>query len=135
MATHKASCQCGSLVLEAIDDPDFVVACNCCACQKRTGSPFGAGAYFRKDIVTVRGSRESWARKADSGRQLENSFCPRCGTTLFWTLEMRPDHVGVPVGGFDTPPPTPIRVVWTEEQHDWVVFPEDWPTFPKGSPA
>lgn len=135
MATHKASCQCGSLVLEAVDDPEFVVACNCRACQKRSGSPFGAGAYFCKNIVTIRGDRQSWAREADSGRQLENSFCPHCGTTLFWTLEMRPNHVGIPIGDFDTLSPTPIRVVWTEEQHDWVTFPNEWPTYPKGSPA
>jgi hypothetical protein len=135
MAKHNATCQCGSLVLEAISDPDFVIACNCRACQKRSGSPFGVGTYFRKDVVTVGGEQQSWERAAESGRRLENIFCPRCGTTLFWTLDMRPDHIGVPGGQFDTPPPTPIRAIWTEEKHDWVTFPEDWPTFPKGSPA
>jgi len=135
MAKHNASCQCGSLVLEAISDPDFVVACNCRACQKRSGSPFGVGAYFRKDAVTVSGEQQSWQRVAESGRRLENAFCPNCGTTLFWNLEMRPDHIGVPVGQFDTQLPPPIRAIWTDEKHDWVTFPEDWPTFPKGSPA
>lgn len=135
MAVHKASCQCGSLFLETSDDPEFVIACNCRACQKRSGSPFGAAAYFRKSALTVQGDRQNWARLADSGKRLENVFCPLCGTTLFWTLEMRPDHIGVPVGGFDTPPPVPIRAIWTEEKHEWVEFPEEWPTFPKGSPT
>jgi len=135
MAEHKASCQCGALSVVASEDPDFVVACNCRACQKRTGSPFGVAAYFRLDTVTTAGDSGTWERTADSGRWLVNNFCSACGTNLFWTLEMRPDHMGVTVGNFDTPAPTPIRAIWTEEKHDWVAFPEDWPNYPKGSPS
>ena len=116
------------------DDPDLVIACNCRACQKRTGSPFGTGAYFQKGLMTVEGETKSWGRKADTGRALENFFCPTCGTNLYWTLEMRPNHVGVAYGAFDTKLPDPIRAIWMEEAHDWVGFPEDWPRFAKGTP-
>ena len=134
MTTHRASCQCGALGVSIECDPDFVIACNCRACQKRTGSPFGAGAYFRKDALVVSGPTGSWERTADSGRRLEYFFCPTCGTNLYWTLEMRPDHVGVGYGSFDTKIPDPVRIIWTEEQHAWVAFPEDVPHFPKGTP-
>ncbi|MDD9977587.1 MAG: GFA family protein [Boseongicola sp.] len=135
MTTHKASCQCGALVAEAVEAPDFVVACNCVACQKRTGSPFGAAAYFGKTVFNVTGEPKTWSRRAESGRKLENHFCETCGSTLYWTLEMRPDHVGVPIGNFDSDSPTPIRAIWMQEKHDWVSFPEDWPTYEKGSPS
>ncbi len=134
MASHRVSCQCGALVLEAIEDPDFVIACNCRACQKRSGSPFGAVAYFRKDKTNVTGERKTWARAADSGRLLENYFCPGCGSTVCWTLEMRPDHIGATLGNFDTPAPEPRRVVWLQEKSDWVTFPEHWEQFERGSP-
>ena len=85
--------------------------------------------------LAFEGASNTWARKAESGRALENHFCPVCGTNLYWTLEMRPEHIGVAYGCFTTPVPAPIRAIWTEEKHGWVSFPKDWPTFPKGSPA
>ena len=134
MTTHEASCQCKALKVTFDGDPDFVVACNCKACQKRTGAPFGTGAYFRKSQMKATGPAHSWSRLADTGRALENFFCPTCGTNLYWSLEMRPDHMGVAYGAFDTKLPDPVRAIWTEEQHDWVRFPDTWPTYPKGTP-
>ncbi|MDA8585789.1 GFA family protein [Rhodobacteraceae bacterium] len=134
MTTHNATCQCGTLQATFEGDPDFVIACNCKACQKRTGAAFGTGAYFRKTQMTVTGATSHWARTAETGRALENAFCPVCGTTLYWTLEMRPDHIGVAFGCFDTRLPEPARAIWTDEKHDWVSFPNNWPQFPKGTP-
>lgn len=135
MTKHHAQCQCGQLTVDADIDPDFVIVCNCKACQKRTGAPFGAGMYFLRDGLAIRGRSASWARRADSGRVLETHFCPDCGTSLYWTLEMRPDHMGVAYGCFETPVPEPMRAIWTGEKHDWVTLPENWPTFPTGSPG
>ncbi len=134
MSTHLASCQCGQLAAQFEGDPDFVIVCNCRACQKRTGAPFGTGAYFLKRNMSTTGPSKSWKRTADSGRALENFFCPNCGTNIYWTLEMRPDHVGVAFGSFETELPDPVRVIWTEEQHDWITFPDALPHFPKGTP-
>ncbi len=131
---HHASCQCGNLFISARSDPDFVIACNCKLCQRRSGSPFGAAGYFLKSDLTFTGTPKTWSRKAESGRNLTNHFCETCGTTLYWTLEMRPDHVGVAFGTFDTELPDPARVIWTENQHDWVSFPDDLPHFPKATP-
>ena len=36
----KASCQCGQLEVVVPGEPDIVTACNCLACQKRTGAVF-----------------------------------------------------------------------------------------------
>lgn len=131
---HRAECQCGALSVTSREDPDFVIACNCRACQRRTGSVFGVGGYFRKSGVAIAGESMTWARKADSGRQIVNHFCPRCGTTVFWSLEMRPEHYGVAAGCMATPLPEPARAIWTSEKHGWVSFPETWPTFEFGTP-
>ena len=135
MTKHHAQCQCGQLSASSDAEPDYVVACNCKACQLRTGAVFGAGLYFKKSDLTLKGKTSSWSRKADSGRDLENFFCPECGTTLYWSLEMRPDHMGVAYGAFHTDTPEPTRAIWTENQHDWVSFPEDWPTYSKAMPT
>ena len=135
MSRHSASCQCGSLTLNADADPDICIACNCRACQKRTGSAFATVAYIPKSAVSVAGETGSWARTAESGREVESFFCPSCGTTLYWTLDFRPDHVGVLIGTFDTPRPDPVRVVWAEKKRPWVQFPDDMECFAQGSPT
>ena len=42
----RATCQCGEATATALKAPDFVIACNCIACQRRTGGPIGVGGYF-----------------------------------------------------------------------------------------
>ena len=70
---HTAHCQCGQLRVEADDRPDYVTACNCRACQRRTGAAFGVGAYFRKDELRIDGDRRTTPAAADRSRP--SSWC------------------------------------------------------------
>ena len=135
MTKHHAECQCGQLTVDASADPDFSVVCNCRACQKRTGSPFGTGAYFRRADLAIGGESRAWSRRVEAGRVVTSHFCPKCGTSLYWTLDLRPDHMGVAYGCLDRPLPDPVRAIWTSEKHDWVLFPEAWPQYEGGSPS
>jgi len=130
-----ATCSCGRLRVTANGEPDVVVACSCIACQKRTGSPYGVGAYFSRDrIAPVEGEYKSHRRGTDSGRTFTTHFCPECGTSVFWELDMRPQHIGVAVGCFGDPQfPRPARAVWAESRHDWAVYPDDLPVFEKAA--
>jgi hypothetical protein len=121
--TRKARCCCGSLCLEASGDPAAVVVCHCSECQRRTGSPFGVGAYFERGQVRIEGPSTVYVRDGQDGRKLRMHFCPTCGTNLFWELDLLPDRIGVAVGGFVDPSfPAPARSVWEESRHDWVAF-------------
>ncbi len=128
---HVATCTCGQLQVTASGDPDVVVACSCFECQRRTGAPFGVGAYYQRASVTaVDGTHKSYTRETESGRTFTTSFCPECGTSVFWELDMRPDHMGIAVGCFADPQfPGPVRAVWAENRHHWVAFPDDLPLF------
>jgi hypothetical protein len=123
--TRTASCACGQLSLEVEGDPAFVASCNCLQCQKRTGSVFGVSSYFPQDQVQpARGERKTHRRSSDAGRMLEASFCPECGSTVFWRAEGFPDLVGVAVGCFADPEfPAPTVAVWATHKHAWVSFP------------
>ena len=133
--THEAACGCGQLRVTTTGDPDLVVACSCIACQRRTGSPFGVGAYFRKESVSVEGEAKVYTRVADSGLKVSIRFCPECGNSVYWFAALRPDHYGVAVGCFGEPGfAEPARVVWNESKHPWVSFPDDLPVFDRGSP-
>ncbi len=123
---HKAQCQCGQLVVEATADPDIVGVCNCIECQRRTGSAFAYAAMFRRDKVTISGVKKDWTRDTAAGRKLTNHFCPDCGTTVYWSPEMRPDHHGVAIGCLTTEVPQPTTAIYVSEKVSWLEFPEDW---------
>ena len=133
--THQATCQCGQLRVNTDGDPDIVMACSCLACQRRTGSPFGMGAYFRKEAASTEGEARVHSRVADSGLDVSIRFCPECGTSVYWTAELRPEHLGVAVGCFAEPGfVEPARVVWSESKHPWITFPDGVPEFTQGVP-
>ena len=130
-----ATCSCGQLRVTASGDPDVVVACSCFECQRRTGSPFGVSAYFQRQRVRWNdGAHKSYRRGTDSGQTFTTNFCPECGTSVFWELDMRPEHIGVAAGCFADPQfPGPGRAVWDENRHHWVEFPDDILVFEKAA--
>jgi len=128
-----AHCQCGALRASAGGEPDAVVACSCTACQRRTGSVFGVGAYFARSRVTFEGAAREYERKADSGRTVRSFFCPVCGTCLYWLAERDPERVGIAVGAFaDAAFPAPDRSVFDSRKHAWVEFGAAMPGFVHG---
>ncbi len=133
---HVAVCTCGNLRITAKGDPDVVIACNCTDCQRRTGSPFGVGAYYpRASIVSIEGKSVSFERQSDAGRALSYEFCADCGASVYWTLDMRPGHIGIAAGCFTEPDfVRPARAVWAKNQYHWVEFPDDLPVFPEAAP-
>ena len=64
---RTAHCVCGALTVEVTGDPKLVLICHCEDCQRRTGAPFGTGAYFRKKRVSVSGESTEYARASDIG--------------------------------------------------------------------
>ncbi len=48
---RTARCQCGALSATTACEPGSVVVCSCAECQRRSGSVFGANAYFKRDDI------------------------------------------------------------------------------------
>lgn len=121
MTARIASCSCAALRVETVGEPYAVSMCHCTACQRRTGAPFGVGAYFRNEQVRIAGDSHSWSRTGTSGGRLTNHFCPTCGSNVFWTTDYHPDGIGIGVGSFAQPDfPGPVRSVWEAHKHGWV---------------
>ena len=125
MSTHEAGCACGQLRLVCEGPPARVAMCHCLDCQRRTGSVFGVQAWFPRERVRQPvGKTTSFVRTADSGRIITFSFCPDCGSTVFWVAEQRPDLVAVAVGAFADPAFVPPRhSVWEGRRHPWAAMP------------
>ena len=98
-----ARCSCGALTLTLPEPSKLVVACHCLDCQRRTGAPFGVGAFYPVDAVAISGTPKEFTRDAASGRKVHFYFCPNCGSTVFWKPDILPPLIGVAVGGAGRP--------------------------------
>lgn len=123
--THRtASCSCGQLQAHVTSDPIRVSVCHCLACQRRTGSVFGAQARFASSSVTITGATKEYDRVGDEGSRTTFRFCPECGSTVFYTAEDLEGSIAIPVGAFADPKfPSPTFSVYEERMHSWVSMP------------
>ncbi|PIT02044.1 aldehyde-activating protein [Bradyrhizobium nitroreducens] len=116
-----ARCSCGALSLSLPGPSQLVVACHCLDCQRRTGAPFGVGAFYPAHAVTISGLSKEYVRTAASGGKVHNHFCPDCGATVYWQADNLPGMIGVAVGAIAQPDfPAPIRSVFEQSKHGWV---------------
>jgi len=131
--TRHAQCQCGSLQVDTDGEPDSVVVCNCTACQRRSGSPLGEGAYYARERLTFVGEVREFVRKTDAGNTFHAFFCPTCATSLYFFSSRDPNRVGIAVGAFADPSfPKPQRSVFEESKHAWIGLPADMEGFVRG---
>lgn len=125
MTVRRASCSCGQLQAATNQEPVRVSVCHCLACQRRTGSVFGAVAKFRSEAVTVSGKGTEYVRVGDEGPGATFRFCPVCGSTVYYTFNGTTEFVAIPVGAFADPAfPAPTFSVYEERMHSWVHMPE-----------
>ena len=123
---RSACCSCGQLQVTTTGDPARISVCHCLACQRRTGSAFGVQARFPRAAVTMSGRGTEYVRTADSGKTVTSTFCPECGSTVYYELEVVPGFVGIPVGGFADPCFTAPQIsIYEEHRHSWVTLSPD----------
>jgi hypothetical protein len=123
---RTASCSCGKLTARTRGEPIRISVCHCLACQRRTGSVFGAQARFPSDAVSIAGTSTEFVRVGDEGSSARFHFCPACGATVFYRLDAYPGVVAIPVGAFADPGfPAPRVSVYEERRHPWVEIPGD----------
>lgn len=132
----RARCQCGQISLTASDAEPAVVACHCIACQRRTGSPFGVLAYVPESAVTINRAGKRFERATDEGNTFESFFCQECGSTVYARSSKHPQFLGIAVGALADPEfPPPVRSVWEQTKHPWVIMPEGSQHVVKGRTA
>ena len=126
MTVRLASCSCTQLRAEVLGEPLGVSVCHCYACQRRTGSVFGAQARFPRESVAIRGNGTEFVRVGDEGGRFTFTFCAQCGSTVFYVEEGEEQYIAIPVGAFaDARFPPPRVSVYEERRHSWVSLPDD----------
>ena len=124
MSVRTASCSCGQLRAQVRAEPVRVSVCHCYACQRRTGSAFSAQARFPREAVDIEGNGKEFVRVGDEGGKVRFTFCPECGSTVYYVIEGNAEYVAIPVGAFaDSHFPAPTVSVYEERRHLWVDLP------------
>lgn len=78
---HHASCLCGEVQIEIIDDLPAPTACHCSLCRKQSGHHW-ASVELLRDQLSVTGSEHvQWYQASEKVRR---GFCKTCGSFLFF---------------------------------------------------
>ena len=133
---HEGGCSCGAVRYRVSRAPARTSVCHCRFCQRRTGSAFSLGVFFRdEDVEFVRGERKSYEHRSDETRRwLRLEFCTTCGNTVSWTVEALPGMRAIAGGTFDDPNWLELnRHVWTRSAQKWMHIPQGVEQFDEGS--
>ncbi len=124
----SGGCHCGAIRYEVDGDPKHVALCHCSDCRKSAGAPMVAWAAFAEDEFRVtKGAAKTHNSSGDSMR----SFCPDCGSGLYFTnATTLPGIVDIQSATLDDPdalaPQVHIQVVdrigWMTEAHSLPAF-------------
>jgi len=100
---HRAECACGQLSATCSGEPVRISVCHCLACKRRTGSAFSWNARWPRADVAIEGRASEFTRIGDEGGRVTNSFCPKCGTSVYYRIDAQPDVIAIPAGAFADP--------------------------------
>ena len=126
--TLTGGCHCGALRYSVAGEPQHVALCHCADCRKNAGAPMVAWAGFSEAQLTV---EQGELTTHNSSGAAMRSFCPRCGTGLFYrNAELLPGIVDVQSVTFDDPDALPPQVhVQVAESIGWMAGQDQLPRF------
>jgi len=108
-------------------EPKHVALCHCADCRKASGAPMVSWAAFADEELVVEGEVTT---RNSSGAAMR-SFCPVCGTGLFYrNEEMLPGIVDIQTVTLDDPEALPPQVhIQVAERPGWMKSQHDLPEF------
>ena len=94
------ACLCGAVTVIAAGPPTGVAACHCASCRRHTGAPVAVFADYNRDQISFPAAR---ATLYESTPGIRRGFCARCGSTISYQGDNRPNMIHLHVGIFDYP--------------------------------
>ena len=115
----EGGCQCGAVRYKVTGDPVYVALCHCADCRKSAGAPMVSWSAFAEgDVTVIAGEPRTFQSSENSTR----SFCPICGTGLFFrNPAVLPGLVDIQAATLDDPEAMPPQIhVQTVERLGWM---------------
>ena len=116
---QTGQCLCGTIQYDITGSPNWVAVCHCRDCQRSAGAPLVVWAMFPESSVRVIAGTP---KTVNSSGAAMRSFCPECGTGLFYrNAENLPGLIDVQAATLNNPSALPPTVqIQTAERQDWV---------------
>lgn len=117
-------CLCRAIRYRLDAAPLLVYICHCRDCQTRSGSAFSLNILVRTADLTVSGSVKAARRTTPKGREVEDSVCPVCATSISGHAVATPDYASLRAGTLDDASwAVPIAQTWVKSAIPWAVIP------------
>lgn len=126
-------CQCGEARYRVTGTPLTVFACHCTECQRQSSSAFGMGLWMKDaKVELISGELKHWVRQTPSGRSMDCSFCPTCGTRLFHQMLGQSEIISIKPGTLDdTSWLKPAGHIWIKSAQHWIRFDDEGLCYPE----
>lgn len=117
-AVIEGGCYCGQIRFSATSEVLSQANCHCENCRRAAGAQ--AVAW-----ITVKPSQFHYQKGNPARYKTETgawrTFCAKCGTSLTYEHESRPDELDITTGSLDHPEQfAPTRDVFADEKLSWV---------------
>ena len=130
----RGSCLCGEVRFEISGSLSGASHCHCSMCRKAHGAAFGTYAAARAaDFRIVSGEDRIVRYRSSAG--IVRTFCARCGSTLQWLRESKPEIVDIALGVLDDDPGVkPGMHVFVNYKAPWFEITDPLPQHPEWPP-
>ncbi len=125
---HQGHCLCGAIRYELNGAPLHVALCHCSDCRRSAGAPCVSWAMFQEARLTVTAGQP---KTINSSGTAMRSFCPDCGTGLFYRNAVNlPGIVDVQTATLDDPDAlAPTLQIQVAERLGWMAHMQELPVF------
>lgn len=124
----SGGCRCGAVRYTVSGDAAHVALCHCSDCRRSAGAPMVGWAAFAEDQFRLTAGAPATYNSSGSAMR---SFCPVCGTGLFYrNAEFLPGIVDVQQATLDDPEALPPGAhIQVADRLSWMDGAADLPTF------
>ncbi len=85
MKKVNGGCHCQAVQYKAQIDEAKVILCHCEDCQTMSGAPYRGAVVVAGQDFDLSGTVKNYIKKAASGNDRIQAFCPECGTHMYAT--------------------------------------------------
>ena len=126
--TLTGQCLCGAIRYQLTGEPRHVAVCHCRDCRRSAGAPMVSWAMFPESALTL---LQGQPKTINSSGSAMRSFCPDCGTGLFYrNAVILPGIVDVQSATLDHPDALPPGVqIQVAERLHWMTQAHELPAF------
>src|SRR5262249_43028540 len=119
MTDRTGRCLCGDVRYSLSAEPVATRVCWCRDCQHVSANGL-VNLLIPTAAISISGQTSEYVRTADSGNNIRQRFCPRCGSPLFANSSARPQLTAVRVGTLDDPSSVrPTMNIWCSSAPTW----------------